>query len=37
MPDHVHLIVAPKSDDSLARTISETHRRYATVINAMAR
>jgi REP-associated tyrosine transposase len=28
MPNHVHLIVVPQSEDSLKSAIGETHRRY---------
>ena len=28
MPNHVHLIVVPKSEDGLRRAIGEAHRRY---------
>src|SRR3974377_254506 len=33
MPNHVHLIVAPQSAESLRRAIGEAHRRYARRIN----
>ena len=33
MPNHVHLIAIPKSEDSLARAIGEAHRRYTRRIN----
>ncbi|MDQ6960961.1 MAG: transposase [Mariprofundaceae bacterium] len=33
MPNHVHLIVVPKSKESLARGIGEAHRRYTRHIN----
>ena len=33
MPNHVHLIVVPKSEDGLRRGIGETHRRYSRRIN----
>jgi len=33
MPDHVHLIVVPKSADALARAIGEAHRRYTRRVN----
>jgi putative transposase len=33
MPDHVHLIVVPKSQDSLHRAIGEAHRRYTRRVN----
>jgi putative transposase len=37
MPNHVHLILAPRSADGLARAIGETHRRYTAFVNARAR
>ena len=33
MPNHVHLIVVPESEQSLARGIGEAHRRYTRYIN----
>jgi putative transposase len=33
MPNHVHLIAVPKSDDGLRRGIGEAHRRYSRMIN----
>jgi len=33
MPNHVHLIVVPESEESLARGIGEAHRRYTRHIN----
>jgi len=33
MPNHVHLIAVPKTEDSLARGIGEAHRRYTRMIN----
>jgi putative transposase len=33
MPNHVHLIVVPPSDDSLAAGIGEAHRRYTRRVN----
>ncbi len=33
MPNHVHLIVVPCNDDSLARLLRETHARYARRVN----
>jgi len=33
MPNHVHLVVVPKSEESLARGIGEAHRRYTRHIN----
>ena len=33
MPNHVHLIVVPHSEDALWRAIGETHRRYTRRVN----
>jgi putative transposase len=33
MPDHVHLIAVPQSEDSLGRAIGEVHRRYTRMVN----
>jgi putative transposase len=33
MPNHVHLIVLPKSEEGLCRAIGEAHRRYTQRIN----
>lgn len=33
MDNHVHLIAIPKTKESFARGIGETHRRYTTIIN----
>jgi len=33
MPNHVHLVVVPESEDCLARGIGEAHRRYTRHIN----
>ena len=33
MPNHVHLIVVPDSEQSLARGLGETHQRYTRYIN----
>ncbi len=33
MPNHVHLIVVPSSEEALARAIGEAHRRYTRRIN----
>ena len=33
MPNHVHLIVVPETEDSLNRAIGEAHRRYTRYIN----
>ncbi|MFN0193198.1 MAG: transposase [Aestuariivirga sp.] len=37
MPNHVHLILVPKTEDGLARAIGETHRRYTAFVNVRAR
>lgn len=34
MPNHVHLIVIPASEDGLRRTFADAHRRYTGMINA---
>ena len=33
MPNHVHLIAVPQTEDGLARAIGETHRRYTLRVN----
>ena len=33
MPNHVHLIVVPESEDGLRRAIGEAHRRYTRHVN----
>ena len=33
MPNHVHLIATPQTEDGLARAIGEAHRRYTRMIN----
>jgi putative transposase len=33
MPNHVHLIVVPPAQDSLALALGEAHRRYSTEVN----
>ena len=33
MPNHVHLIAVPESEDGLRRGIGEAHRRYSRMIN----
>ncbi|HVP11938.1 MAG TPA: transposase, partial [Phycisphaerae bacterium] len=33
MPNHVHLVVVPKSPDGLRRAIGEAHRRYTRRVN----
>jgi len=34
MPNHVHLIAVPESEDGLRRGIGEAHRRYSRMINS---
>lgn len=33
MPNHVHLIVVPESEESLRRAVGEADRRYTTMVN----
>jgi len=33
MPNHVHLVMVPRDEDSLHRSLAETHRRYTRYIN----
>jgi len=33
MPNHVHLVVVPRSEESLCRGIGEAHRRYTRLVN----
>ena len=37
MPNHVHLILTPRSEDGLRRAVGEAHRRYTVFVNARAR
>src|ERR1700694_1417479 len=37
MPNHVHLVLTPRTPHGLARAIGETHRQYTAFINARAR
>jgi putative transposase len=37
MPNHVHLIMTPKTIEGLARAVGDSHRRYTTFINARGR
>ncbi len=37
MPNHVHLILVPSTDDGLRRCLSTTHRAYAGILNASRR
>ena len=34
MPNHVHLIVVPPTDDALCRAVGEAHRRYTRRVNS---
>lgn len=33
MPNHVHLVVVPSTEETLSRVVGETHRRYALKVN----
>jgi putative transposase len=33
IPNHVHLIAVPQSEDGLARAVAEAHRRYTRQVN----
>ena len=37
MPNHVHLILTPRTADGLGRAVGEAHRRYTNFINARGR
>jgi len=37
MPNHVHLILVPATEDGLALALGETHRRYTGFVNARMR
>jgi putative transposase len=37
MPNHVHLVLVPSSEDGLRRAVGEAHRRYTAFVNARAR
>jgi putative transposase len=37
MPNHLHLILVPATQEALGRALGETHRRYSAVINARLR
>jgi putative transposase len=37
MPNHVHLLLVPPTQDSLSRAVGEAHRRYTAFFNARAR
>lgn len=36
MPNHVHLVLVPRTQDGLRRAVGETHRRYSAFVNARA-
>ena len=33
MPNHIHLMAVPPTEDALARAIGEAHRRYSRMVN----
>ena len=37
MPNHVHLVLCPSTDDGMARALGTAHRRWANFINARGR
>jgi putative transposase len=37
MPNHVHLVLIPKTAEGLSRAVGETHRRFSAYVNARAR
>jgi putative transposase len=37
MPNHVHLILCPDTEDGLARAMGAAHRRWASFVNARGR
>ena len=37
MPNHVHLILAPRTPEGLGRALGKAHRRYSSFVNARAR
>jgi putative transposase len=37
MPNHVHLVMTPQSEDGLAKAVGEAHRQYTSLINARER
>src|SRR5207253_5827347 len=37
MPNHVHLVLVPATEDGLALALGETHRRYTGFVNARMR
>ena len=37
MPNHVHLILTPRTQEGLSRAVGEAHRRYTAFVNARAR
>jgi putative transposase len=36
MPNHVHLVLVPQTEDGLRRAVAETHRRYSAFVNRRA-
>ncbi len=37
MPNHVHLILCPKTEDGMAQALGAAHRRWANFVNARGR
>lgn len=37
MPNHVHLILCPETEDGMARAVGAAHRRWASFVNARGR
>lgn len=37
MPNHIHLIVVPRTDEGFARAVGEAHRRHTNFVNARGR
>ena len=37
LPDHVHMVLFPKTEEGLSSALREAHRRYSTVYNARRR
>ena len=37
MPNHVHLVLVPTTEEGLASALGETHRRYTSFVNARSR
>ena len=34
MPNHIHMMAVPRTEDALARAIGEAHRRYSRMVNS---